>query len=139
MGTAEAKLVLREADVRVTTPRVLILGYLLDNFTHPTCDQIYSSLKGENSGLSLASVYNVTEKLASEKIINLIVTPDGVKHYDGKTTFHSHFFCNSCEKLYDVECDSSTIKVSFPGAVIVSHEIMSKGICPSCVKRKTGK
>lgn len=139
MGTVEAKRVLREADVRVTTPRVLILGYLLDNFTHPTCEQIYSSLKEENSGLSLASVYNVTEKLASEKIINLLVTPDGVKHYDGKTSFHSHFYCNSCETLYDVECDASTINVRFPGAVILNHEVMTKGYCPTCVKRKTGK
>lgn len=136
MGTTEAKRILREADVKVTTPRILILQFLLDNLIHPTCEQIYSSIKEDNANISLASVYNVTEKLTSEKIIRQIITPDGLKHYDGVVDFHSHFYCNHCEKLYDVECDQDSIKINFPGSVQLTHEIMTRGICPTCVKRK---
>ena len=74
---------LREAGIRVTGPRIRIYEYLLTHRTHPTCDDIYRSLKDEDKSLSLASVYNVTEKLSEVGLVAEIISPDGQKHYDG--------------------------------------------------------
>ena len=123
---------LREAGIRVTTPRVIIYDYLLKHRTHPTCDEIFTGIRAENPSLSLASVYNVTEKLAAHDLILRIVSPDGERHYDAKTDFHAHFFCENCGKIYDVSCDRENDMLELPGAVINSISVSAYGLCPSC-------
>ncbi|MBO4635971.1 MAG: transcriptional repressor [Clostridiales bacterium] len=124
---------LREAGIRVTTPRVIIYDYLLKHRTHPTCDEIYTDIKAGNPSLSLASVYNVTEKLVDHDLIIRIVSPDGERHYDAVTKFHAHFFCGKCGKIFDVSCDHDTEQlIDLPGAVVNSISVSAYGECPEC-------
>ena len=129
---AEATRLLREADIRVTVPRVLIFGYLLSHKTHPTCERIYNSLKASNPTLSLASVYNVTDKLSEEGLVKQITAPDGTRHYDGITEFHGHFYCLDCRNLFDINCKDHELFEELPGAVVVSCEVTARGYCPKC-------
>ena len=127
---------LREAGIRVTVPRVLILDYLLKNRVHPTCDDIYNALKDDNPKLSLASVYNVTEKLAQESLLIRIVSPDGERHYDSMTDFHGHFFCRKCGKIFDIKCIPESLFEELPGAVTTSISLTAEGKCPKCARGK---
>ncbi len=124
---------LREAGIRVTAPRLRIYEFLLNNYTHPTCDDIYRSLSSEDSSLSLASVYNVTEKLEQAGLVRLIVSPDGQKHYDAKTDFHGHFCCKECGRMIDVSCCKDLGLKDLKGARIDSMNLLLSGVCKDCL------
>ena len=125
---------LREAGIRVTVPRLLIFQYLIDNRTHPTCDRIYNDLKDNNPSLSLATVYNVTEKLADEKLVAVIVSPDGERHYDSVTDFHGHFYCDQCSSIFDFKCRPDKMPECLKGVVVKSVSYIARGYCPDCAK-----
>lgn len=125
---------LREAGIRVTTPRLLVYQYLLDNKIHPTCDQIYNSVHKDNPGISLASVYNVTEKLVEERLVMKITSPNGEGHYDSITDYHGHFFCNKCGEIYDFPARYDKLPPNLSGSHITSVSYVVEGHCPSCNK-----
>ena len=125
---------LREAGVRVTGPRLRIYEYLLNHRTHPTCDDIYKNLKEEDDSLSLASVYNVTDKLAEVGLVTEIVSPDGQKHYDGIVDFHGHFFCKDCGKILDVSCSHDFSPEVLEGSRVDSVSLVISGLCKDCLK-----
>ena len=125
---------LREAGVRVTGPRLRIYEYLLNHRTHPTCDDIYKHLKEEDDSLSLASVYNVTDKLAEVGLVTEIVSPDGQKHYDGIVDFHGHFFCKDCGKILDVSCSNDFSPEVLEGSRVDSVSLVISGLCKDCLK-----
>ena len=127
---------LREAGIRVTGPRIRIYEYLLTHRTHPTCDDIYRSLKDEDKSLSLASVYNVTEKLSEVGLVAEIISPDGQKHYDGIIDFHGHFFCKSCGKIMDVSCSHDFLPEHLEGCKVDSVSLVISGECKDCVTGK---
>lgn len=125
---------LREAGIRITVPRLRIYDYLQTHRTHPTCDVIYKDLKAGDDSLSLASVYNVTEKLAQAGLIKELISPDGQKHYDGIIEFHGHFFCKECGMIMDVDC----CKDFYPdkqldGARVDSMSLIMNGVCKNCL------
>ncbi|MBP5180999.1 MAG: transcriptional repressor [Clostridiales bacterium] len=128
---------LREVGIRVTAPRLRIFEYLLENRTHPTCDDIYKDLKSQDDSMSLASVYNVTLKLTDVGLINELVSPDGQKHYDSVIDFHGHFYCKECGKIYDVTCRKDVVPKSLDNAKIDSVSLMISGTCNPCLNSET--
>lgn len=133
--TEDAQTRLRRAGLRLTTPRIVIYEYLLSQRTHPTCDQIYNGIRESNPGISLASVYNVTEKLADEKLLIKIVAPDGERHYDSITEFHGHFFCLACKKIFDLNCTPDLKMEELKGAKTTDILLSARGYCPDCVRK----
>lgn len=125
---------LREAGIRVTMPRMAVYQYLLDNRTHPTCDQIYSAISTDNPGISLASVYNVTEKLVEEKLLVKVIAPDGEGHYDSVTDFHGHFFCSKCNGILDFPVRIDKLPNNLVGCHIRNISYIVEGSCPQCSK-----
>ncbi len=124
---------LRASGLRVTNPRVAIYAFLIENNTHPTCDDIFSVFKGEEEGLSFASVYNVTQKLSEVGLVNELVTPDGQKHYDADISFHGHFFCHRCNSIYDFGCTKEIYEKQLRKHKIDSINVYAKGICEKCL------
>lgn len=127
---------LREAGVRVTGPRLRIYEYLISHRTHPTCDDIYRSLKEEDDSLSLASVYNVTDKLSEVGLVAELISPDGQKHYDGVLDFHGHFFCKDCNKIFDVDCCKDFSPEKLEGSRVDSVSLIIRGVCNNCLNEE---
>lgn len=125
---------LREAGIRVTTPRVIILEYLMKNYTHPTCEQIYQAILKDNPSMAFASVYNVTDKLANVGLIKRLVSPDGEYHYDANNKYHGHFFCDKCNSIYDLSCDHEIKFEELSGAAIKNVSISVMGTCQDCLE-----
>ncbi|MBR6959686.1 MAG: transcriptional repressor, partial [Clostridiales bacterium] len=90
-------------------------------------------LKAKDESLSLASVYNVTEKLAEVGLINELISPDGQKHYDGIIDFHGHFFCKECGKIMDVSCIKDFIPDELDGVRLDSMSLIMSGVCRECL------
>lgn len=123
---------LRESGMRITMPRVLVYTYLVENRIHPTCERIFRDLRKKTPNISLASVYNVTEKLCDAGLIQCIVDGAGERHYDADIGLHGHFFCEQCFEIYDVPCRESQFVDELPGSTIKSIAVTMHGICPRC-------
>lgn len=124
---------LRDSGLKATVPRVVIYDYLLTHKTHPTCDEIYSAIKDSVPRLSLASVYNVTEKLSEEGLLLRLIAPNGDRHYDSTLKFHGHFYCRVCGRMMDLDVpELEDIYNPIPGSTTESVEVIATGTCPKC-------
>lgn len=132
----EAQDILKDVGIRVTTPRVVIYDYLLKNRNHPTCETIYLALKNDYPSLSLASVYNVTEKLVDKNLLMRIVSPSGERHYDATMAYHGHFFCEKCNEVYDISIPKLEIENRLTGFKIDSLSFTANGECDICQQQK---
>ena len=102
-GEADAPRELREAGLRVTGPRVLILSTLRADRGHPTPESLFDALKGEYPSLSLSTVYQTLETFQRAGLCRRVTTRDGRLRVDGTAHDHDHAVCRACGRIYDVE------------------------------------
>lgn len=117
-------------------PRVAILTYLREHYTHPTADEIFRDLRDTVPTLSLTTVYN-TLKLFSDKGLCLSLTiSEKQACYDGNTHPHGHFLCNHCGKVYDIPQDENAGGVEemfLNGHKVTEVHYYYRGICADCM------
>ncbi len=128
MNTVE---VLKAKNIRPSVIRIMIFDYLYANRTHPTVDDIYSSLASDVPTLSKTTVYN-TVKLFVEKGLSKSITIEGFQtRYDADTAMHGHFLCKKCGRVYDFNIDNVADN-ELDGFAIVTKEIYYSGVCREC-------
>lgn len=122
---------------RYSKQRELIYETLMKRKDHPSAEMIYQSLKPDHPSLSLGTVYRNLNLLVQEG--RAIVIPFAVNHYDGTTDDHPHFYCTSCEVLYDISLDvdhTLDTAVEKLGHKVEEHQLIFKGICSGCLKKE---
>ncbi len=88
--------------IRPSVQRLAVMGYLLNNHTHPTVEEIYNALIGDIPTLSKATVYNTLKILVEHGAVVQLTIDERTACYDGIVTPHAHFLCRKCGKVYDV-------------------------------------
>jgi len=132
--------ILKENNIKITSPRLIILKYLSENLSHPTADQIYTDLKPNNPSLSKTTVYNSLETLEQHGIIQSITISGSELHYDIKHEMHHHFYCKKCGRIYDISLSCPNIeKMSNYGHKVEEVHGYIKGICKECLKKGESK
>lgn len=96
---------LKEAGLKVTHPRVLILGILQkQKDQHISAEDIYNFLLESNADIGLATIYRVLNQFNESGIVD--------KHHfeGGKSLFelstekhHDHLLCLKCGKIIEFE------------------------------------
>jgi Fe2+ or Zn2+ uptake regulation protein len=124
---------IKEAGVRPSNVRVHILKYLEDH-SHPTAEQIYTSLRETMPTLSLASVYNTAAALAEAGLIQMLGMNGAGVHYDSNPCEHAHFQCESCEEIYDLEMPDMDCQ-SLNGFIVDKRDLRFWGLCPMCAQK----
>ena len=132
---AEAKL--REHHIGVTQPRIMILEYLMTHFTHPTVDTIYNDLVKDSPGLSRTTVYNATQLLAQQGVIQSLCIDETHVNLDGNTTPHAHLLCRKCGRIIDLPLrgiaeGKASKTFMMDGNVVEEVHQYYKGICKDC-------
>ena len=119
--------------------RDAILTCLRGTTTHPSAEWIYMQLKDEIPKLSLGTVYrNLAYFKETGKAIS-VGTVKGIERFDGNTSPHVHFICNSCGAVIDLpevavpeelkaSCESGC------GGSVCSCQLSFCGICSNCKK-----
>lgn len=127
------KNVLKEHKIRVSHQRLLILDYLLCNDTHPTADEIFQNLKLKDPVLSQATVYNTLNLFVDHNLISELDFNQPSKRYDFYRFHHSHFLCESCGKIIDLDIDEEDLRFKeLEGYKIDTIEVIVRGVCPDC-------
>lgn len=121
---------------RITSQKKIILEYLKSTKSHPTAEEVYKQVRKKLPRISKGTVYRILKGLKKKGEIREIPCKDCC-HYDGDISFHAHFFCKECGKIFDIEKEflkSSTLKKIKVGKV-KNYSISFYGICKQCQKK----
>jgi Fur family transcriptional regulator, peroxide stress response regulator len=124
--------------IRPSVQRIAIMSYLLANRTHPTVDEIYSSLLPTMPTLSRTTVYNTVKYLVERGACLHIGIDEQSARYDGYPHAHSHFQCKECKKVFDLPAAPVALE-QFEGLDAFEVHTVSlyfKGICPECITKQ---
>ena len=119
--------------------RDAILTCLRGTTIHPSAEWIYMQLKDEIPKLSLGTVYrNLAYFKETGKAIS-VGTVKGIERFDGNTSPHVHFICNSCGAVIDLPevAVPEELKASAEsgcGGSVCSCQLSFCGICSNCKK-----
>ena len=135
MSIQEVHHYLESNGVNPSVQRVAIMQYMLEHWTHPTVDQIYSDLLPIMPTLSKATVYNTLKLFVDKKAVNSLFIDERNVRYDAVTSLHAHFKCKHCGSISDVpleEKDLPKFKGS-PDLIPDDTQIYFLGFCTKCI------
>ena len=130
----------KDNTMKMTPQRVAVLDFLDGNETHPSAEDIYSSVKKMHPSMSLATVYNTLEIMKREGMLQELSIDTERKRYDPNIRHHHHIICRSCSKVADIhdQFDLTVPEENNCGFSIRSSHIEFYGLCPECQKREGG-
>lgn len=120
-----------------SSKRNAIYNKLLNTKTHPSAKWVYEQLKPDYPDLSLGTVYRNISLFKEEGTVNVVCNINGEDRIDADTSPHSHFVCNNCGKVIDLEKDIFTTKnetLEELGYKVESCIINFYGKCKDCSK-----
>ncbi len=138
--TSEVEALLRGAleanGQRFTEQRAAVYRYLLGTTSHPTADDVFTSVRSEIPDISLATVYKSLETLVGCGLAVKLTYGDGSARYDGRTDPHHHARCLGCGKVVDLpgRLDASALKQLGPvrGFSVEGYRLELVGYCGYC-------
>jgi Fur family peroxide stress response transcriptional regulator len=120
--------------------RDAILEKIRSTKTHPSADWVYAELRPEIPDLSLGTVYRNISLFKKEGLLSSVGVIDGVEHYDGNVRPHSHFICETCGKIIDVDAPQDLSLDERVGAEhgmkVLHHQTIFYGICKHCLQER---
>jgi len=102
--TSERQQMLRGAALRVTRPRVAVLGAV---FAHPHADteSIIGAVREDLPDVSHQTVYDALRALTDAGLLRRIQPAGSVARYESRVgDNHHHVVCRSCGAIDDVDC-----------------------------------
>lgn len=133
---ADPKISLRQAGLRVTTPRVAVLRYLGQE-PHVAADDITGAVRTALGAVSTQAVYDVLRALGDAGLVRRIEPAGHPARYEVRTgDNHHHLVCRTCGAVADVDCAVGARPcleaADALGFVIDEAEVTYWGTCPRC-------
>lgn len=127
-----------EKGVKPSQQRIAVMGYLLENKTHPTADEIYSALLERMPTLSKTTVYNSLKILAEYGAVQVLDIDGKNARFDGDTSPHAHFMCKGCGCIYDLPLEDVTFVKSehIDNLTVTDVFLYMKGYCKDCLEKE---
>lgn len=129
---------LKQAGLKVTTPRIRVLQILAQtNAHHLSAEDVYKSLLEMDEDVGLATVYRVLTQFEAAGIVSRHNFEGGHSVFElSKADHHDHLVCLQCgrvDEFYDdmieTRQDSIAQKAGFS---ITSHSLNIYGTCAQC-------
>ncbi|MGO9352940.1 MAG: Fur family transcriptional regulator [Mycobacterium sp.] len=139
-STAEHADRLRMADLRVTRPRVAVLG-AVDAQPHADTETIFSAVRIGLPEVSRQAVYDVLNALTAVGLVRRIQPLGSVARYESRVgDNHHHLVCRSCGAIADIDCavgdapclTPADVHNALDGFVLDEAEVIYWGFCPDC-------
>jgi len=137
-ATVDYEQMLRDADLRVTKPRLAVLTAVYD---HPHADthSLIDAVREELGEVSPQAVYDVLRALTDARLVRRIEPAGSVARYESRVgDNHHHIICRGCGTIADVDCavgETPCLTASEShGFTIDEAEVIYWGNCPNCRK-----
>jgi Fur family peroxide stress response transcriptional regulator len=111
----------------------------MDQRDHPTAEQVFMRAKSSMPEISMATVYNTLDTLIKCDLVNEVNLQQTAKRYCPNMSRHGHFFCNSCETVYDIPIVDSEVPAALEmpeGFQLEQTNVSMRGMCPDCNNQK---
>ena len=127
---------LRQAGLRVTSPRVTVLARLRER-PHATADELLDWVAEQPGAISRQGMYDVLGSLVEAGLARRIEPAGHASRYEGRVgDNHHHVVCRSCGSVADVDCAVGVMPCLAPssssGFTVEEAEITFWGRCPAC-------
>lgn len=127
---------LRGAALRVTRPRVAVLGAVYE-YPHADTDSIIGVVRADLGEVSHQAIYDVLRALTVAGLVRRIQPAGHVARYESRVgDNHHHVVCRSCGSIADADCavgDTPCLIASDDhGFEIDEAEVVYWGLCPDC-------
>ncbi len=134
--SADFRQMLRVAALRVTRPRVAVLGAVYAH-PHADTDTIIGAVRRDLPEVSHQAVYDCLHALTTAGLVRRIKPAGSVARYESRVgDNHHHVVCRSCGRIDDVDCavgDAPCLTASDDnGFAIDEAEVVYWGLCPDC-------
>ncbi len=128
---------LRTAGLRITAPRVSVLGVLDASQDHPRVDQVIERVRSAGVSISTQATYDVCEALHRAGLARRIAPAGGPVRYESRVgDNHHHLVCRACGLALDIDCAVSAAPCLEPaddkGFRLEAAEVTYWGLCPDC-------
>ena len=138
---AEVERLLREASLRVTSPRMAVLAAVHDH-PHADTESLLASSRARLGAVSHQAVYDVLRALAEAGLVRRIQPAGSVARYEARVgDNHHHVVCRSCGAVGDVDCavgETPCLTASdAAGFEIDEAEVVYWGRCAACAAAPT--
>lgn len=140
MSATDARSLLREAQMRVTEPRVAVIE-ALEGRPHGSADELYASVATLLPTTSKQAVYNVLHDLTENGLARRIEPGDHPARYELRVgDNHHHVVCRGCGAIADVDCVVGHAPCLTPsvdhGFAMVEAEVVFWGLCRTCQRAR---
>ncbi|KRD07758.1 Fur family transcriptional regulator [Mycobacterium sp. Root265] len=135
--TADFQQMLRGASLRVTRPRVAVLG-AVSRHPHADTDSVIRAVRAELPEVSHQTVYDSLNALTAAGLVRRIQPSGSVARYESRVgDNHHHVVCRTCGVIADVDCavgEAPCLTASDDlGFAIDEAEVIYWGLCPDCI------
>lgn len=138
MEHQDAVTILKNAGLKVTRQRQVILELFLEKEQHLSAEDVFLALKNQGEDFGLATVYRTLAVLEEQGILDKSGVPGSSSQcYFPATHTHQHqLICTRCGKvIYLDECPAEeylhTLAEQY-GFEITGHSFQIYGLCPKC-------
>lgn len=137
LSEVEAKKIIREMHLKVTTQRLAILKILSVSGKHFMAQEIYERIHLKDPEIGFATVYRFLKKLTDHKYVNEVRMGGLPARYEmAPKRHHDHMSCTECGKVVEFEnyaIEALQEKVAKDlGFQLTDHVLELYGLCPSC-------
>lgn len=128
---------------RMTRQRRMVYENLLNRDDHPDVEGLYEDVRSQIPKLSLQTVYRTVGLFEALSMVRRVAMHKGRIRYDAYMTPHSHFLCEDCGAVMDVDSPdipwlAIVCRAGRLGA-IQSGEVLFKGTCHVCLEEPEAK
>ncbi len=125
----------RSTGRKYTAQRQCIFELLDGSTAHPTAESIFLQARERMPSISLRTVYQTLNDLASLGEIQQLDLGTGSFRFDPNIEPHHHLVCTECGGAQDIEADFPEVQVPpslAEGFEVTSTEVVFRGRCVSC-------
>jgi Fe2+ or Zn2+ uptake regulation protein len=127
--------VFRSRGLKVTPQRRAVFRALAGAHHHPTAESVYLEVSSELPTISLRTVYQTLNDLASMGELSALDLGTGSTRFDPTLAPHHHLVCQGCGQVVDVHHDFPGVTVpadTAGGFEVTTTEIVFRGRCATC-------
>jgi Fur family transcriptional regulator, stress-responsive regulator len=135
-SSPQVERLLRDADLRVTGPRLAVLE-AVHSTPHADTDTLIRVVRQDVGAVSHQAVYDVLRALTAAGLVRRIEPAGSVARYEARVgDNHHHVVCRSCGAIADVDCAVGErpclTAADDSGYVIDEAEVVYWGRCSDC-------
>ncbi len=129
MAKKDIVALLKRHGIHPSAQRVAVGEYVLDTEDHPSADEVWSKVKRKFPMISRATVYNTLNLFEKKALLHALALAEGRVVFDPKIDRHHHFIDESTGKIYDLPCESLTVRNlnGLRGVEVSQYQVLVRG------------